>query len=134
MRRRDKRNKYLLGIIMLGILGISYCLIRYAFYGQHGMKQWPSLLAAASVAIIIVATIIGNKVMPVVTVAGYLFGYMIAMIFHSGGVDQGGGRTDNAWIIWGVIYVFTLLIGSITAFLSERTKTRQINHLNKGDQ
>lgn len=113
----DIKNKILWGISMIGLLGISYWLSRFSFFEMHGMKQWPNLLAILSITIIVIATIFGNRIIPVVTVVGYMSGFILAMIFNTDGVDQGGGRTNNAWIIWGTVLIFSILIGIILGFI-----------------
>ncbi len=113
MKLKDMKNKILCGTSMIGLLGISYYLCRYTFFNMHGMKQWPSLLAILGVAIIIIASIFGNRIIQAATVVGYMVGFIIAMIFNTDGVDPGGGGTNNAWIIWGTILILSILIGYI---------------------
>lgn len=31
---------------------------------------------------------------------GYIFGFILGAIFNTDGLDPGGGRTNNFWIIW----------------------------------
>ena len=116
----DIKNKILWGISMIGLLGISYWLCRFSFFEMHGMKQWPNLLAILSIAIIVVATIFGNRRIQVATVVGYMGGFILAMIFNADGVDPGGGRTNNAWIVWGAVFILSILIGVIWGFLSKQ--------------
>ncbi|MDF2523930.1 MAG: hypothetical protein K0R31_1571 [Clostridiales bacterium] len=116
----DIKNKILWGISMIGLLGSSYWLCRFSFFEMHGMKQWPNLLAILSIAIIVIATIFGNRIIPVATVVGYMGGFILAMIFNTDGVDPGVGRTNNAWIIWGTVFIFSILIGTILGFISKQ--------------
>lgn len=116
----DIKNKTMWGISMIGLLGISYWLCRFSFFEMHGMKQWPNLLAILSIAIIVIATIFGNRIIPVAAVVGYMGGFILAMIFNTDGVDLGGGRTNNAWIIWGTVFIFSILIGIILGFISKQ--------------
>jgi len=95
----DIKNKSLWGLSMIGLLGISYWLCRYTFFEMHGMKQWPNLLAILSIAILVIATIFGNRIISATTVIGYMGGFILAMTFNTDGIDPGGGRTNNAWII-----------------------------------
>lgn len=117
MKRMDIKNKLLWGISTIALLGISYWLCRYIFFEAHGMKQWPDLLAAISIAILVIAVIFGNRIIPVSTVVGYMAGFIIAMTCNTDGVDPGGGRTNNAWIIWGTVYILSILIGFILSFI-----------------
>lgn len=120
MKPMDIKNKILLGISMIGLLGISYWLCRFSFFEMHGMKQWPDLLAILSITIIVIATIFGNRIIPVATIVGYMGGFILAMIFNTDGVDPGGGRTNNAWIIWGTVFIFLILIGIVLDFISKQ--------------
>lgn len=115
----DLKNKVVWGISMLGILGVSYWLCRFSFFEMHGMKQWPTLLAMLGIVIIVIAIIIGSRIISVATLVGYMGGFVLAMIFNTDGVDPGGGRTNNAWIIWGAVFIFSTLIGIILGFVSK---------------
>ncbi len=33
------------------------------------------------------------------------------MIFNTDGLDQGGGGTNNAWIIWGCVFILSVIVG-----------------------
>ena len=125
MKLMEIKNKSLWGISMIGLLGISYWLCRYTFFEMHGMKQWPNLLAILSIAILVIAFIFGNQRISVATVIGYMGGFILAMIFNTDSIDPGGGRTNNAWIIWGTIFGFSILIGFILDFISKQ-KHKQI--------
>ena len=116
----DIKNKSLWGISMIGLLGISYWLCRYVFFEMHGMKDWPNLLAILSVFILVIATIFGNRIISAATVIGYIGGFILAMIFNTDGVDPGGGRTNNGWIIWGAIFSFSILIGCVLSFITPK--------------
>ena len=43
---------------------------------------------------------------------GYVVSYLIGALFATDGLDAGGGRTNNLWIIWVVSYVILLLLGA----------------------
>ena len=38
------------------------------------------------------------------TIVGYIGEFILAMLFNTDGIDQGGGRTNNGWIIWQLRY------------------------------
>lgn len=113
LKGMEIKGKILWGFSMLVLFGISYWLCRFAFFQMHGMKQWPNLLAVMGITILVVAALFGNRIIPVASIIGYLGGFILAMIFNTDGVDQGGGRTNNAWIIWGTIFIFSILLGFI---------------------
>ncbi len=89
---------------------------------MHGMKQWPDFLASLSIALVVLATLLGNRVVPIATVIGYIGGFALAMVFNTDGVDPGGGGTSNAWIIWGTIYISSILIGIMLGYISKQRR------------
>jgi hypothetical protein len=110
------------GLIMTGLIGISYLLFRFVFFNMHGMKEWPMDLAVLCIAIIMIATIFGNRKISIAIGIGYIGGFIIAMIFNTDGVDPGGGRTNNAWILWSGVLLVSLLIGFIASFIPNRIR------------
>ena len=113
MKRMGTMNRILWGAVMIGLLGISYWLCRYTFFYMHGMKQWPDLLAMLGLAIMLIAISVGNRIIPIITVIGYMVGFIAAMLFRTEGVDQGGGKTNNEWFIWGAVFVFSILLSFV---------------------
>ena len=124
MKPINEKNKTMWGISMMGLLGVAYWLFRFSFFEMHGMKQWTNLLAMLSIAIIVIATILGNRKIPVATVAGYMSGFTLAMIFNTDGIDPGGGRINNAWIIWGAVWFFSILMGLIWSFIFKQRQAK----------
>lgn len=129
----DTKNKILWGISMIGLLGISYGLCRFSFFEMHGMKQWSNLLTILSITIMVIATIFGNRIVSVATIVGYIGGFILAMIFNIDGVDSGGGRTNNAWIIWGTVFVFSILIGIILGIIYKKRYKNIVGIIDSGD-
>lgn len=125
MKLIDLKSKRLWGISMSGLLGISYWLCRYTFFEMHGMKQWPNILAILSIAILFIATIFGNRIISATTVIGYMGGFILAMTLNTDGIDPGGGRTNNAWIIWGIIFSLSILIGFILTFIKKHENVKR---------
>ena len=105
------KNKIIWGAAMLGLHGFAYWLCRYAFYEMHRIKQWTNLLALLGIVIIAIAVIFGKRITAAATVIGYMLGFILAMLFNTDGVDPRGGRINNAWIIWGNIFVISTLLG-----------------------
>ncbi|SNR91659.1 hypothetical protein SAMN05446037_1001401 [Anaerovirgula multivorans] len=113
MKAIDIKNKILWGVALIGCLGLSYWLCRFAFFKMHGMKSWSNTLAMVSLIIIVIASIVGRRILSVATVAGYMGGFVFAMVFNTDGIDPGGGATNNAWMIWSIVFIVCLLIGLI---------------------
>ena len=105
---------------MIGLLAISYFLCRFVFFEMHGMKQWPNLLAIVGLIIIVIASISGRRSLSIATLIGYLGGFILAMIFNADGVDQGGGRTNNDWKIWGTVFIVSILADIILGYISKQ--------------
>ncbi len=113
LKTMSMRSKILWAAGMMGLLAICYWLSRYAFFEYHGMKQWPTLLACVGWMSILIASVLGKKTISLATVLGYMAGFVLAMMFNTDGLDPGGGRTNNAWIIWGAVFICFVLIGII---------------------
>lgn len=113
-------NKILWGVSMIVLLAISYWLCRFVYFGIHGMKQWPNMLAIVGLITIVIASIGGRRLLSVATVVGYMGGFIVAMLFNTYGIDQGGGRTNNAWEIWGVTFILSILISIFLGFISKQ--------------
>lgn len=114
------KNKILWGISMIGLLVISYWLCRFVFFGMHGMKQWSKVLAIVGLITILIASIGGRQSLSVATVVGYIGGFVLAMILNTDDVDQGGGGTNNAWKIWGTVFICSILISIIWGYFSKQ--------------
>lgn len=125
MKASDIKRKILWGVVSIGCLGFSYLLCRFAFFQMHGMKQWPNTLALVGLIIIVIASIAGKRRLAIATVVGYIGGFVLAMIFNTDGVDQGGARTNNGWIIWGCIFILSIIVGLFIDKESPERKSRE---------
>lgn len=110
----EKNKKLLLTHgISFGILLIGFLMCRFAFFELHGMREWPFDLWIAGVVVILVSLIAKKQFVPWFTSVGYFLGFLAGVVFHTEGVDPGGGRTDNLWQIWTVVFVVCILAGVI---------------------
>ena len=114
------KKKLFWGISSLGYLALAYKLIRYNFFYLHGMKDWPNMLAIVSGVIIILFSIFGRRIPSIAAVLAYIGGFVLAMLFNSDGVDPGGARTNNGWIIWTLVYIIILLGGIVIDFVMHK--------------
>lgn len=128
-KTRNIKNRMLYPVIMIIILAISYWLSRFVFFEMHGMKDWPNLMALVSIIIIIIAYLAGKRMISLMTVLGYMGGFILAMIFNRDGLDPGGGRTNNAWIIWVIVLFVCLLIGLISEVFLKRKAHKQASSI-----
>jgi uncharacterized membrane protein len=110
------------GILAFAVLLSGYLLCRYVFFGTHGMKDWPTVLFVLGSAVIVVAALTNSRKVMACTVAGYLLGFAAGMLFHTHGTDLGGGDTNNAWIIWTVMYLCVICAGVIVDVMGKRKR------------
>lgn len=110
MARITKNTRSIRGIVSVGIVALSYLLVRFPLFEMHGMKDWPDLLAILSIVIIVMASILKKRRVFVGVIVGYLGGFILAMIFRQEGFDAGGGATSNGWIIWTVFFLFSIAL------------------------
>jgi len=104
----------------LAALGISYILCRYVFFDWHGMKQFPDLLAAVSLAILLFAWVLKKQIAMLASIFGYIAGFAAGTIFQTDGIDPGGAKTNNWWIIWAAVFIACVLIGFAAEFFPKR--------------
>ena len=110
-----ENNKQILKLVApFGVLLAEFLLCRFAFFGLHGMKEWPLDLLLAGLVVVTMSLITKKQVIAWFTSIGYLVGFFVGVLFHSEGFDPGGGRTDNLWQIWTVTFMACIVIGAIT--------------------
>ncbi len=108
----QQNKKVLLAhLISLGILLLGFLLCRYAFFGLHGMKEWPIDLFKVGIAAILISLFARKQYVPWFVAGGYILGFWLGVLFHTEGTDPGGGKTDNLWIIWTVVFLGCILAG-----------------------
>lgn len=95
----------------LSIMILSYWFCRFFMFDFHGMKQYPMILFIVSLSILIISLFLKKHLLSIITILGYVGGFLIAFIFNSDGIDAGGGGTNNLWIIWTVTMLTCIIIG-----------------------
>ena len=112
-------KKRIVGIASLLVLIGSYLMFRYPLLGWHGMKEWPfDLLIPGVIAALIAGIILGKRIVPVFTAAGYILGFFGGLLFQSDYYDIGGGRLNNMWIIWTLTYLAVIAAGIIAEIIN----------------
>ncbi|MDR5660011.1 hypothetical protein RH915_10970 [Serpentinicella sp. ANB-PHB4] len=122
------KNKILWGTALAGCLGLSYWLSRFVFFQTHGMKSLPNTLVIVSLIIIIITSILGRYILSLATLVGYIDGFILAMLLNTESIDPGGGTTNNAWIIWSVLFIVCLLVGLILD-INYKGKIKKLLHI-----
>ena len=108
---QQNKKVMLMYVVALGILLLGFVLCRYAFFGLHGMKEWPAVLLWIGLATLLISLLAGKQFVPWFTAIGYVVGFFIGVLFHTEGTDPGGGKTDNLWIIWTIVFLGCILAG-----------------------
>ena len=111
---KEKNKKMILRLAPFGILLLGFVLCRFAFFGLHGMKEWSVNLLAAGLVIVTMSLITKKQIIAWFTSVGYLIGFFTGVLFHSEGFDPGGGKTDNLWQIWTIVFIVCAVAGAIT--------------------
>ena len=111
---KEKNKRLWNRLAPLGVLFAGFLLCRFAFFGLHGMKEWPLDLLLAGLVVVTISLITKKQMIAWFTSAGYLLGFFVGVLFHSEGFDPGGGRTDNLWILWTVTFMVCIVAGAIT--------------------
>ncbi|MBO5352391.1 MAG: hypothetical protein J6A77_03740 [Lachnospiraceae bacterium] len=111
-----RKNKRILvkHLSSLGILLVGFLECRYAVFGViHGMKDWPVVLAGLGAVVLLLSVLTKKVYLPWFVSIGYSVGFLAGTLFHAEGLDSGGGKTDNLWMIWTVVFLVCILAGVV---------------------
>lgn len=122
MENDRKKDKLIWTIKILITYLITYLLCRRAF-----SKEWAWVLFLFGFAIILIASCFYLKKVMVFTVFGYIIGFLSGLIFNKDGRDIGGARTNNAWLIWTIVFLVIVTIGIIWEIINKRIKSNRDN-------
>ena len=122
----SKEVIWIIGLLLC--LGVSYLLCRFVFFDIHGMKDWPDLLACVSLVVLLAAIALKLRWTSAAAAFGYIFGFVLGVVFNTDGLDPGGGRTNNFWIIWTLGMLFCIVAGLAAdiALKLKHANTRQL--------
>ena len=108
-----KRNQNLSGHLCAAvILMVDFLACRYLFFDLHGMKDWPVFMLGLGIAVLVISFLLKGRHLPLISANGYLAGFVAGLVFQVDGVDPGGGRTNNMWLIWLVVWLVFVLAGA----------------------
>lgn len=125
MKSKSVINKMIWGLGAAAALCICYILSRHDMLGQwHGMYEWPMDLLFFGLLVIVVAAVFYRRKVMICTVVGYLAGFALATAFNTDGLDAGGGRTNNGWIIWAGSYLVIIFAGIVWELISKYTRNK----------
>jgi len=100
-------------VLAFGVLTLAFILCRYVFFWLHEMDEWPYDLWIVGIIALLLVLFTGKKYAPWFNSLGYFAGFWAGVIFHTHGFDPGGGRTDNLWSIWMLVFFGFILAGFI---------------------
>ena len=99
--------------ILLGILVLSFLVCRIFLFDWIASYDMHHLMALIAAALTVVFVLSDRRLCSRVSVLAYPVSYVLAHLFHSEGVDPGGGRTDNAWLLWIFSYISLVILAWI---------------------
>ena len=113
-----KRIFWVVGSVVA--LCLCFILCRFTFIESHGSYQYPVVLFVVGIVAVIIAAIFDGRKIMINTVVGYVGGFALGIFFGVDGVDQGGGATNNWWVIWTVSFIAIIIAGIIWEIVSKR--------------
>ena len=116
----EKRKNLFFCIGIIAAFCVSYLLCRFTFFDLHGMKQWPLIMGIVGLFVGVVASVFKKRTLALSSVLGYISGFVFAMLFNTDGTDVGGGRTNNAWILWIITFIAFIVIGTTLEIIVKR--------------
>ncbi len=118
----NKRNRLLRYILWFSVLCVGFVLCRYILFSLHGMREWPVVLFAVGMAALFVSFFAKAKYVPAVTSIAYTLAFGLGALFQSNGVDPGGGRTNNLWIIWTVTFIGIISVSVVLELFTKKKR------------
>ncbi|MCL2487211.1 MAG: hypothetical protein FWE80_00840 [Oscillospiraceae bacterium] len=110
------KNKLFWFIGSIAALSVSYVLCRYVFFGLHGNKGWSGVLFVLGAVVLLISARFYCRRIMVSTVAGYMIGFILGIVFNAEGRDPG---TTTWWIIWTVSFLVFILAGIVWEVISK---------------
>lgn len=121
-----KEKNFIVHLVSFCILCAGFILCRYVLFDIHGMRQWPCLLFAFGVFVISISFFFKAKRVSVLTALSYSIGFLSGMIFQTDGVDDGGGRTNNFWLIWTVVFIGCIIFAIASEWIAVVKKENRL--------
>ena len=86
------KKLFLVHLISLGVLLLGFILCRYAFFGLHGMGEWPFDLLIAGLVALLISLLAGKQNAPWFTSVGYFLGFWMGVLFIQRAMIQAVGK------------------------------------------
>lgn len=120
--RIKNQKTVMIHLVSLCILCAGLMLCRYALFDIHGMKQLPWQLFVCGVAIIGISFFVKAKRAAVFTAVSHIVGFWAGVFFQSDGVDAGGGRGNDFWIIWTAVFAGCIALATAGELIAAAKK------------
>ncbi len=115
-------KKNMIYFISLCVLCIEFILCRYVFFEIHGMKDWSLILFLFGLFVMVISFLLKARLVSICTAIAYMVGWIAGIIFQTDGVDLGGGKTNNLWIIWTVVFIFGVILSVLIQLIVIKKK------------
>ena len=104
-------KKPLPAILSLVALAAAYLLVRYPLFRLHGMKEWPLILLAAGVVVLVVFAVSRKgRIVLISTPGGYAAGFLIGCL-AGGAYGPPEAGLNSRRIVWTAVFAACVLVG-----------------------
>ncbi len=115
-------KKNMIYFISLCMLCIEFILCRYVFFEIHGMKDWSLILFLFGLFVMVISFLLKARLVSIFTAIAYMVGWIAGIIFQTNDVDLGGGRTNSLWILWTVVFIFSVILSVLIQLIVIKKK------------
>ncbi len=124
LKIHKQKYKTMKCIICLLFLFVQFYICRYVYFEIHGMKELPLGLLELAVSIVIITIYSNYNTSSICISFGYSVSFFIAYLFNFDGLDSGGGKTNNFWLIWLFSYLIIIFSGLIIDVFKKKYKSK----------
>ena len=104
-------KKPLPAMLSLFALAAAYLLVRYPLFRLHGMKEWPLILLAVGVGVLVVSAVFRKgRIVLILTPVGYAAGFLAGCLF-GGAYGPPEAGLNSCWIVWTAVFAACVLAG-----------------------
>ncbi len=116
-----KLNKQKRLVLFIGLI-MSFIIVRYVLFGQHGMKQWPVVMLIVGMVLVLLSFLLKLDTTYWLMNVGYIVCYFIGFVFQSESYDLGGGLLNDFWKIWLISYISFFVVGIFVDIIDKKRR------------
>lgn len=117
-------KKPLPAILSLVALAAAYLLVRYPLFRLHGMKEWPLILLAAGVGVLVISAVSRKgRIVLILTPVGYAAGFLAGCLF-GGAYGPPEAGMNSRWIVWTAVFAACVLAGIAADIIRGKKEAR----------